>query len=172
MADVNVEKLKEKLYQVANALFCICETLVDESKMHISEHDALVKICSCMQDTDVIGSRLRVDQLIEDCIEPAISDWMREYLNVEQCETNFPSCCDGCSNNPKNGGSGICNCTLPYMQNPIMYDTNDSIDDCCMASNIDGRAFTVNKDFLDQISKMKTYDIDAAVERIKKYVRE
>ena len=94
MADINVEKLKEKLYPVAKALFCISETLVDESKMHISEHDALVKICSYMQDTDIIGSRLRVDQLIEDCIEPAISDWMREYLNVplnsmeESCMVN------------------------------------------------------------------------------------
>jgi len=25
------------------------------------------------------------------------------------------SVCDGCSNNPKNGGSGICLCTLPYV---------------------------------------------------------
>ena len=25
---------------------------------------------------------------------------------------NEPSPCDGCSNNPKNGGSGICHCTL------------------------------------------------------------
>jgi len=27
---------------------------------------------------------------------------------------NF-SCCERCSNNPKNGGSGFCHCTLPYM---------------------------------------------------------
>jgi len=25
------------------------------------------------------------------------------------------SCCTNCSNNPANGGSGICNCILPYM---------------------------------------------------------
>ena len=25
-------------------------------------------------------------------------------------------CCKGCSNNPANGGSGICNCTLPYFE--------------------------------------------------------
>lgn len=24
------------------------------------------------------------------------------------------SVCDNCSNNPKNGGSGVCLCTLPY----------------------------------------------------------
>lgn len=36
-------------------------------------------------------------------------------------------CCRTCHNNPKNGGSGICNCVLPYMSrtgNPITYTTN------------------------------------------------
>jgi len=28
---------------------------------------------------------------------------------------NSPECCRNCSNNPANGGSGICHCTLPYM---------------------------------------------------------
>lgn len=28
-------------------------------------------------------------------------------------------CCENCSNNPKNGGSGICLCTRPSMENPI-----------------------------------------------------
>lgn len=28
---------------------------------------------------------------------------------------NLPECCRNCSNNPANGGSGICNCALPYM---------------------------------------------------------
>lgn len=26
------------------------------------------------------------------------------------------NCCKGCPNNPANGGSGICNCTLPYFE--------------------------------------------------------
>lgn len=26
--------------------------------------------------------------------------------------------CKDCSNNPKNGGSGVCHCTLPYMYGP------------------------------------------------------
>lgn len=38
------------------------------------------------------------------------------------------NCCKGCSNNPANGGSGICNCTLPYMemsqqQGPVVATT-------------------------------------------------
>ena len=27
----------------------------------------------------------------------------------------IPECCRNCSNHPSNGGSGICNCTLPHM---------------------------------------------------------
>ena len=44
MADINVEMLKEKLYPAAKALFIIGETLVDESKQHISAEDAIKKI--------------------------------------------------------------------------------------------------------------------------------
>ena len=29
---------------------------------------------------------------------------------------SYPNVCAHCSNNPANGGSGICNCTLPYMR--------------------------------------------------------
>lgn len=32
-----------------------------------------------------------------------------------------PNCCKNCSNHPSNGGSGICNCTLPYYENPIKW---------------------------------------------------
>lgn len=68
MADINVEMLKEKLYPAAKALFIIGETLVDVSKSHISKEVAIEKIRDCMYDTDVIGSRYRVDKLIEDCM--------------------------------------------------------------------------------------------------------
>jgi len=34
---------------------------------------------------------------------------------VERREWVGPECCRNCSNNPNNGGSGICNCMLPYM---------------------------------------------------------
>ena len=29
----------------------------------------------------------------------------------------IPKCCRSCSNHPINGGSGFCNCTLPYLEN-------------------------------------------------------
>ena len=144
MAEINVEMLREKLYRVAKALFYIGETCVDASKSHISERDALDKIRKYLYDTDIIGSRLRVDQLIEDCAEPFVTntfqepniDWLKEVLPempLQKLEVSFPSCCDGCSNNPKNGGSGICNCTLPYMQNPTTYTMPS--EDCCMVNN-------------------------------------
>lgn len=179
MADVNVEMLKDKLYKVASALFIISETLVDESKQHISAEKAIDKIRSYMRDTDAIVSRYRVNLLIEECMEPIVSnafeeptqDWLKKYLMdqpLQTFEASYPSCCDGCSNNPKNGGSGICNCTLPYMQNPVMY----SIGDSCMANNIGGGVyFTTNTD------NLKKYMADAdriadAHERIKKYMEE
>lgn len=69
MANINVEMLKDKLYPAAKALFMIGETLVDESKQHISQQKALDKIRSYLHGTDVICNRRRLDQLIEDCME-------------------------------------------------------------------------------------------------------
>ena len=131
MADINVIMLKEELYKVASALFRMGETCVEASKQHISESDALNKIRDYLNDAEM-WSRFKVDQLIENCMEPQVyntldeldSDWLRKYLNEQplqvydksypSIEINFPSVCDECSNNPKNGGSGICHCTLPY----------------------------------------------------------
>lgn len=40
----------------------------------------------------------------------------------------IPECCRNCSNHPSNGGSGICNCTLPYITDtrtvPKKWKTN------------------------------------------------
>ena len=99
-------------------------------------------------------------------------NYMGKWIGLNSPEINYPDCCDGCSNNPKNGGSGICNCTLPYMQNPTMYTSNASIDDCCTAGNPKREVFTVSEDFLDRVSKMNHCDIMASVERIKKYIKE
>lgn len=92
----------------------------------------------------------------------------QEYLKEFDFVKQYYDVCDKCSNNPKNGGSGICNCALPYMQNPIMYSTGDS----CMANNIGGGVyFTANTD------NLKKYKADAdriveAVERTKPYIKE
>lgn len=67
MANINVEKLKEKLYPVASALFCIGEVCVDVSKQHISAEDAIDKIRRYLSKTEVF-SRACVDRLIEDCM--------------------------------------------------------------------------------------------------------
>jgi hypothetical protein len=66
MANINVEKLKEKLYPTASALFCISEVCVDVSKQHIRAEDAIDKIRGYLRETEVF-SRRRVDQLIDDC---------------------------------------------------------------------------------------------------------
>lgn len=178
MAEINVEMLREKLHKAAIALSCIGEVCVDVSKQHISAERAIDKIRNYLYDTDVIGSRYRVDKLIEDCMKRNVynsfeepdHEWLKKILNqqpLQTLEVNYPPCCDECSNNPKNGGSGICNCTLPYMQNPVMYSTGDS----CMANNIDGRVYFASNHSLQEY-KADSNRIAEAVERTKKYLKE
>lgn len=45
----------------------------------------------------------------------------------------IPDCCRNCSNHPRNGGSGICCCTLPYMTTSgdvITYGTRNEVYSC------------------------------------------
>ena len=39
----------------------------------------------------------------------------RTVIEIHDTTKEFNDPCLGCSNHPKNGGSGICNCTVPYM---------------------------------------------------------
>lgn len=66
MSNIDTEKLKEKLYPTASAIFCISEVCVDVSKQHISAEDAIDKIRGYLRETELF-SRRRVDQLIADC---------------------------------------------------------------------------------------------------------
>lgn len=67
MANIDVEKLKEKLYPNASALFCIDEVCVDVSKQHISAEYGIDKIRGYLSKTEVY-SRACIDRLIEDCM--------------------------------------------------------------------------------------------------------
>jgi hypothetical protein len=172
--------LKEKLYKVSKALFCMGEVCVDVSKQHISGRDALNKIRGYLNDAGM-WSRFKVDQLIDDCMEQHVCnafeepdrEWLKKALNeqpIQTLEINYPDCCDGCSNNPKNGGSGICNCTLPYMQNPTTYTV--PYEDTCMANNIDGRVyFAADTKSLTE-HKASHERIAEAVARTQKYIKE
>lgn len=180
MEDINVEMLKEKLYKVASALFCISETCVEASKQHISEGDALNKIRGYLNDAGM-WSKLKVDILIGECMKPQVynifekqqDEFVRKYLGtwvgLEPLEVNYPDCCDGCSSNPKNGGSGICNCTLPYMQNPTVYNTTVPIDDFCMTATNSTDVYVLGNERLSVNSS--TNRIAEAVERTQKYIR-
>ena len=100
-----------------------------------------------------------------------LNDYKNTYLKVNKLDD--PDVCDYCSNNPKNGGSGICNCTLPYMQNPMMYTSNASMDDCCMTATTSTGAYIFDKEKFcaDNPLKANANRIAEAVERTKKYVR-
>ena len=67
MANIDVEKLKEKLYPVASALFCIGEVCVDVSKQHISAEYGIDKIRDYLRKAEMF-SKTRADHLIEDCM--------------------------------------------------------------------------------------------------------
>lgn len=175
MAEMNVEMLREKLHKAAIALSCIGEVCVDVSKQHISAERAIDKIRNYLYDTDVIGSRYRVDRLIEECIEPVVSNmnyefdrkYLGKWVGLEPFEVNYPDCCDGCGNNPKNGGSGICNCTLPYMQNPTNYTVPSG--DACMANNTGGYVYTVSTKLPN--ASTPTTNIEDSIKRIEKYIK-
>lgn len=181
MANINVDMLKERLYVVSKALFCIGEVCVDVSKQHITEEYALNKIRVYLNDAHM-WSRFQVDQLIEDCMEPIVTnipyeiknDWLKDILSnppaFEPLKINYPDCCEGCSNNPKNGGSGICNCTLPYMQNLTTYTV--PYEDACMANNIDSRVYFVADTKSLTEHKASPERIAEAVERTKKYIKD
>lgn len=63
-----------------------------------------------------------------------IFEWDRTTDIFTESENKKFDPCFNCPNNPKNGGSGICNCTLPYIHNPVFssYQYNSS---CAYASN-------------------------------------
>ena len=84
MANINVEKLKEKLYPTASALFCISEVCVDVSKQHISAEDAIDKIRGYLCKIEML-SKTRVDRIIDDC---AMDEYM--FTFTEASLQNLP----------------------------------------------------------------------------------
>ena len=68
---------------------------------------------------------------IAPCVEPLPNlDWVSTISN-----DSIPDCCKPCPNHPSNGGSGICNCVLPYMS---LSSTDGSI------NKGDGGTYTVD----------------------------
>lgn len=47
-----------------------------------------------------------------------------EYDITPSISNIIPECCQNCPNYWLNGGSGICNCTLPYFKNPTIYGSS------------------------------------------------
>lgn len=58
-----------------------------------------------------VGNVVTLDELFEKTKE----------LKLDNIDNFSYNQCEHCSNNPKNGGSGICNCTIPYLNNPTYY---------------------------------------------------
>lgn len=79
-----------------NYTFCNqCLNSVDNGKFCILDHN-------CIQGSEFISK-----------------DEEYEILHLG-LDNNIPEGCKNCSNHPNNGGSGICHCTIPYLNNPII----------------------------------------------------
>ena len=61
-----LDKVKEKMYSMAGTFFLISETLVDESKKHISSEEAIGKIRELMRMNDIPCSCFAVDKMLEE----------------------------------------------------------------------------------------------------------
>lgn len=151
MADINVEMLREKLYKAAIALSCISEVCVDVSKQHISAERAIDKIRDYLHDTNAIGSRYRVDRLIDDC---TIGECSRDEIARQIFEDYF--------------------LILDNQKNHPLYSTNAFIEDCCMTATTSTGAYIFDKEHLDidKQSKADANRIKEAVDRTKKYIKE
>ncbi len=73
--------------------------------------------CPRMKD---LQPTLPYDDLIDKNV-PIIKDPLSRSWN--EYGFNY-KCCERCPNNPANGGSGICNCTLPYMESGTLTTPN------------------------------------------------
>ena len=63
------EKIKKEITPTIMALFSIGEILVDVSKSHISQNDAFDEIRNKLQESNIIYSRLKLEQMIEDIVK-------------------------------------------------------------------------------------------------------
>jgi hypothetical protein len=67
-----------------------------------------------------------------------IKDWKPEVYTVSN-KDNVPEACKNCSNNPSNGGSGLCHCILGLT--PVKCTINEA--NCYSTGN--GMTYTISK---------------------------
>ncbi len=64
----------------------------------------------------------RLDKIEKKLEEQPIEQWSDKFETISQGVGTDP--CKNCSNNPDNGGSGVCFCTIPYFNKTsgVTYD--------------------------------------------------
>ena len=87
------------------AVKVLCEMLKEERKPE--EMLALVQAIGALVDQSQKINTVTIPPTIYH--RNPLKDW-----NIDGLQSNTDPC-KYCSNNPKNGGSGICQCTIPYM---------------------------------------------------------
>lgn len=83
---------------------------------------ATVKKCESESDHEwecIALSTDRIHYWCKKCGATKITPYESQPLSIPYSsikDNNIPNCCKLCSNHPSNGGSGFCNCTLPYFE--------------------------------------------------------
>ncbi len=94
------------------AITILCKMLSEETEQ--TKIQAIVKAISAL----AINLNYKEPQAI----------YKYEPITIRDIKQSNTDPCKYCSNNPRNGGSGICNCTIPYMNNiTTTYETLEEI---------------------------------------------
>lgn len=91
--------------------------------------DRLDKPCMLLATSDDKKSISDIDKLIKELpvikipstVQPNVPDY--DFNKPLPYLEHIPNCCKNCNNHPSNGGSGICNCVLPYMETSTTIGT-------------------------------------------------
>lgn len=114
--DKKINKPTESADDLSTAIVKKCESESDHEwectliSTHIMHYTC--KKCGAYKtipfDDPFDGETIKSDKLFDNWI------MMNNIPN-----NDIPNCCKLCSNHPSNGGSGFCNCTLPYFEQSL-----------------------------------------------------
>ena len=93
----------------------------------ISEKEYSIQI-----NTDNYEQFLFIQEMARQCVdgkhkenhveyEPPLNPVPEGFKLPDMGLANIPSCCRSCPNHPSNGGTGNCNCALPYLTSDTIH---------------------------------------------------
>lgn len=114
--DSSIEKLKKKTKYTLQITTDNYEQFLFMQKM----------AAECINGKEDVKADLQTFAEHYDCEPFDYEEWLKKTeLNYPKTNlTNIPACCVNCPNHPSNGGSGICNCVAPYLNQTTCIMSN------------------------------------------------